>query len=155
MINVNGEYSLTLRYLNINDAKSLEELDKLCFSTAVRFNRYDLVYYLSLKQAIGLAKIIDEHLHGFVIAVRTYEDIANVVTLDVHPKSRRHSIGSELIQELKVVLKENTITKITLQVAVDNHAAIKFYQKHGFKITNKLRGYYPTTDGLQMVCILE
>jgi ribosomal-protein-alanine N-acetyltransferase len=146
---------LTLRYLTIHDAESLEALDRLCFSTAIRYNRYDLAYYLSLKQSIGMAKFIDDQLNGFIIALRTAEDSANVVTLDVHPKARHHGIGSELLQELKVLLKENTIKTITLQVAEDNTAAIKFYQKHGFKITNRLRGYYPSGDGLQMVCELD
>jgi ribosomal-protein-alanine N-acetyltransferase len=143
---------LTIRYLTENDAEILEELDRKCFPPPVRYNRYALGYYLSLPTSFGLAELENDILKGFIIVTLIQKDTANIVTIDVEPSLRRQGIGSKLIAMAKNIMQSWKVQKITLQVSVDNDPAIKFYEKHEFKIIETLSMYYPTTDGYQMEC---
>jgi len=143
-----------MRNITNNDLPQLEDLDRRCFSPAVRYNRYAIDYYISLPNSIGLTEIKDNNLIGFIIALVATKESANIVTVDVDPRFRKQGIGSRLLQAVMGILKKWKITKITLQVSVDNTLAIKFYQKHGFNIMEILPNYYPTTDGYHMECIL-
>ena len=145
-----GDVYLIIRQIIPNDLEAMEDLDKKCFTNEVRYNRYTLDYYLSLPESIGLVQTMEDKLLGFIITTMAAEQIANIVTIDVHPLFRRHSIGSNLINAAKVILNERRVSKISLQVADNNQAAIKFYIKHGFKVMKKLPKYYPNTDGYQM-----
>lgn len=149
---LSGEVKLRIRYLNMNDLEQIEALDKLCFPVAVRYNRYDLAYYLSLPNSISLAEVISDKIFGFIIVAVIKPDSANIVTIDVDPKYRNHGIGNDLIETAKQMLRELNIIKITLQVSIDNTVAKNFYLKHGFQIVKILKNYYPANDGYQMEC---
>ena len=93
---------------------------------------------------------MEHKLLGFIITTIVTEHIANIITIDVHPLFRRQGIGSNLIKAAKVILKERRVSKISLQVAENNSAAIQFYIKHGFEVVKKLPKYYPNRDGYGM-----
>ncbi len=137
------------------DLTQLEELDTKCFPASVRYNRYALDYYISLPNSFGLVDKIENRVIGFIIVTFINNSTANIVTIDVDPLYRRKGIGSNLIEIVKRILITQNIKKITLQVSMDNKIAVNFYRKHGFKITQKLPNYYPTTDGYNMECMLE
>jgi ribosomal-protein-alanine N-acetyltransferase len=145
---------MVIRLISSGDFESLEALDRKCFSDPIRYNRYELAYYLSLENSIGLAKTTNGKLLGFIISTMIDSDTMNIVTIDVEPSARRCGIGTNLIQALKNMLKEWKVSKISLQVSMDNEPAIEFYKKHGFSITKLLPRYYPTNDGYQMECTI-
>lgn len=145
---------MTLRYITQADLEALEDLDKVCFPREIRYNRYALGYYVSMKDSIGLIKSVDEKIVGFIIATITPNSHANIVTIDVSPEFRRRGFGSNLISAVKLILNELDINKISLQVSVDNETAIEFYLTQGFEITKILPSYYPGSDGYQMDCII-
>jgi len=145
---------LTLRYITQADLEQLEDLDKKCFPREIRYNRYALGYYVSLKDSIGIIKSIDENIVGFIITTITSNGFANIVTIDIAPEFRRRGFGSNLISAVKLILQELDIKKISLQVSVNNESAIEFYLKHGFEIISILPSYYPGSDGYQMDCII-
>jgi ribosomal-protein-alanine N-acetyltransferase len=136
------------------DAEVLEELDRKCFPPPVRYNRHALSYYLSLPNSFGLAEFENDEIKGFIIVTLISKNNANIVTIDVEPSLRRQGIGSKLITLATNVLHSWKVQIITLQVSVDNEPAIKFYQKHKFKIIETLSMYYPTSDGYQMELII-
>ncbi len=143
---------MAIRYITPRDIGYLEALDRKCFSDAVRYNRYTLDHYLSLQNSFGLLETTEDNntLMGFIIANEISNEIMNIVTIDVDPSFRRRGIGSKLINTAKLILKQRDVKKITLQVSMDNLPAIKFYEKHGFHITQRLPNYYPASDGYQM-----
>ena len=145
---------MTIRYITKDDIGSLEELDRRCFTEAVRFNRYDLAYYLSLPNSIGLVEENSDTPLGFIITTLIAEGTMNIVTIDVEPRYRRHGIGTGLIITAIEILRRLDMTKVTLQVSMNNQPAIAFYLKHGFQVAKQLPKYYPDGDGYQMERLL-
>jgi ribosomal protein S18 acetylase RimI-like enzyme len=60
----------------------------------------------------------------------------------VEPTYQRQKIGENLLNEfIKITAREN-IGVVELEVRTDNKKAIKFYEKNGFKIIQKIDKFY-------------
>jgi ribosomal-protein-alanine N-acetyltransferase len=79
---------------------------------------------------------------GFVTFHYQRQGYGHVITIDVHPDARRHSLGTLLIQAACERLRKMTAFMVVLEVAVNNHAALAFYDRHGFKRVKVLERYY-------------
>ena len=68
------------------------------------------------------------------------------LALAVFPEYRERGIGSKLLQELSMLAKERHVQRICLSCRVDNVAAMRLYEKHGFvkipnsEVTNRVGG---------------
>ena len=49
------------------------------------------------------------------------------------------------------LLKNKNIETVSLEVNTTNKVAIKFYEKHGFKIKSLRKKYYGKNDGYLMI----
>ncbi len=89
--------------------------------------------------------IVAEKAHkivGFIVGVKTNPNTAKILMLSVSELHRNQKIGSALLNRfIKEIIEEN-VNLIELEVRVDNEKAIKFYQKHGFMIIGKIKGFY-------------
>lgn len=79
---------------------------------------------------------------GFIIGVKINSDNAKILMLAVSEKYRKQKIGTYLLNQLNEQLKKDKIKKVELQVRIDNEKAINFYEKNGFKITEKIPEFY-------------
>ncbi len=83
---------------------------------------------------------------GFIIGVKTLDDIIRIPMLAVTENYRRKNIGSKLIFKLLEIINRENINKIELEVKTNNLAAINFYKKHGFKIIERLTKFYQSGE---------
>jgi ribosomal-protein-alanine N-acetyltransferase len=79
---------------------------------------------------------------GFLTCHLQKQGYGHVITIDVHPEARRHGLGSLLIEATCERLRILTAFLIVLEVAVNNHGALAFYDRHGFKRVRVLEHYY-------------
>jgi ribosomal protein S18 acetylase RimI-like enzyme len=79
---------------------------------------------------------------GFVTFHYQRQGYGHIITIDVHPEARRHRLGTQLIAAACEKLRKMTAFMVVLEVAVNNHAALAFYDKHGFKRIKVLERYY-------------
>jgi [ribosomal protein S18]-alanine N-acetyltransferase len=79
---------------------------------------------------------------GFVTFHYQRQGYGHIITIDVHPDARRHRLGTELIAAACERLRKMTAFMVVLEVAVNNHSALAFYDKHGFKRIKVLERYY-------------
>jgi ribosomal-protein-alanine N-acetyltransferase len=79
---------------------------------------------------------------GFVTFHFQRQGYGHIITIDVHPDARRHRLGTELIAAACEKLRKMTAFMVVLEVAVNNHAALAFYDRHGFKRIKVLERYY-------------
>ena len=90
---------------------------------------------------------IKKFIIGFVIIVEDREDRVNIVNFLINPKYQNKGFGSWLlkytIDKIKGLKK---ITKIVLNVKIDNHIAIKLYEKFNFRIVENLENYYQSKE---------
>ena len=87
---------------------------------------------------------INKEIVGFAGVIDTVDqlEITNIV---VRKDFRKKGIGNELLTELIKLAKENGKEKITLEVNNTNLAAIKLYEKNGFKNVGFRTKYYNNT----------
>ena len=93
-----------------------------------------------------VARLDGNQIVGFC-ACWLIEDELHINTVAVHESFRRLGIASELLQN---VLRSTGARRATLEVRASNEAAIRLYQKLGFRVTASRPRYYtnPEEDGL-------
>jgi ribosomal-protein-alanine N-acetyltransferase len=70
----------------------------------------------------------------------------------VYPPSQGRGLGSRLLKACEDAAIRRGCATLSLEVRADNQRAIVFYQRHGYRITKSLPGYYADgLSGLRMV----
>jgi [ribosomal protein S18]-alanine N-acetyltransferase len=94
---------------------------------------------------------------GFVLCQAVGED-AEILTIAVLPRYQQRGFGKYLLQQVMREAGEAGANRMLLEVAADNHAAQRLYQKFGFKPLGKRRDYYQRgavrVDALTFSCDL-
>jgi ribosomal-protein-alanine N-acetyltransferase len=73
-------------------------------------------------------------------------DEAHITILGVNPQYRRQGLGEVILYGLFVAAYQRGLTRATLEVSSQNHAAIALYEKIGFQQAGCRKGYYPNGD---------
>lgn len=142
---------ITIRRMSYDDLPQVHAIENQCFTTpwAISFFKYELTH----RQTILKVAVFNNQIVGYV-CLRTILDVTHILNLAVLPGFRRRGIGSMLLrnalQEL-MSLKPDT-NLITLAVRESNTAAIKLYEKFGFKVIGRRTSYYqkPYEDAVIM-----
>ena len=71
------------------------------------------------------------------------ETRGHIITIDVLEAYRRHKIGSRLLEAVESRLAESGVNEVILETATENHSAIAFWEKHGYRTRGIWKGYYP------------
>jgi ribosomal-protein-alanine N-acetyltransferase len=85
----------------------------------------------------------DDHCIGYLscMALDDYGYIANVA---IDGRYRSGGIGHALLDELRRQLLARGTRQMVLDVRASNHRAIRFYERYGFSIITRRRGFYST-----------
>lgn len=77
-------------------------------------------------------------------------DEMEILTIGVLPEHRQKGKAFALLKEMFQYAKENKVAHLFLEVAENNPAAIRLYEKAGFTLMGKRKGYYQkgTVDAL-------
>lgn len=131
---------------------SIEDNERINYLGSLLNNEYNKLFQLANILNDKYAKIYvyveDELILGFIHIVGL-DEVLDIINIIVDTKYRKKSIGSKLL-EFVINNAKDTVKSITLEVAVDNKAAIKFYEKHNFEVLNIRRGYYNGKDAYLM-----
>ena len=106
--------------------------------------------------AISLVGLQDEKIMGFIIADRfrprrASRSVGKIITIDVAPPAQHSGMGTLLMSSAESELKRVGCDYVSLEVAVDNEPALRFYKKHGYSVLKVLPRYYlDSIDGLLM-----
>lgn len=123
-------------------AAVLAQLHALCFE-ALPETPWSEGALRSLLKAPGHLGFVavgpDEEPVGFMLGRRTGSE-AEVLTICVRPDRRRHGVARQLLGAFAEALPAQT--RIVLEVAVGNRAAIELYQSMQFVPVGRRPGYY-------------
>jgi ribosomal protein S18 acetylase RimI-like enzyme len=97
---------------------------------------------VKITAAKGQPRLPRRPIAGFVTFHYQRQEYGHIITLDVHPDARRQRLGTLLINAACEKLRKMTAFMVVLEVAVNNHSALAFYDKHGFKRIKVLERYY-------------
>jgi ribosomal protein S18 acetylase RimI-like enzyme len=147
---------IILRNYQQKDFSRLLEIDQSCFVEGIAYSKEEMRYFLGMPTAITLVGLQDEQVMGFVIADRfrprrASRSMGKIITIDVAPQAQHSGVGTLLMSAVEGELKQAGCDYVSLEVAVDNEPALKFYKKHGYSVLKTLPRYYlDSIDGLLM-----
>jgi ribosomal protein S18 acetylase RimI-like enzyme len=147
---------LHVRKYQPEDFPRLLEIDQVCFVEGIAYSREEMRYFVGMPTAISLVGLLDEQIIGFVIADRfrprrASRSMGKIITIDVAPPAQHSGLGTLLMSAVETELKSAGCDYVSLEVAVDNEPALKFYKKHGYAVLKVLPRYYlDSIDGLLM-----
>lgn len=132
--------NLIIRKAEEKDVKEIAELEKICFQDpwSEESVRYDAI---ENKLSFYLIAEIDGHVAGY-IGIWQILDEGHITNVAVAPEHRRKHVASAMMEVMIDVTGKTDINCYTLEVRESNSAAIKFYEKYGFKIEGVRPGYY-------------
>jgi ribosomal protein S18 acetylase RimI-like enzyme len=146
----------SLRKHRREDFERLLEIDRACFVEGIAYNADELRYFLSMPSAITLVGLAGGEIQGFVVADRFRQRRASpfmgrIITIDVAPQAQHGGLGTLLLAKAEEDLKGAGCDYVSLEVAVDNDPALRFYKKHSYSVLKVLPRYYlESIDGLLM-----
>ena len=151
-----------LRPIDKSDFETLYSIDQACFANGVAYSRFEMRWFMSRRGAFGFVAELpqkkeeagsSEHsVIGFILAWKGQKQVGHIITLDVLEPYRRQSLGSRLMRQVEERFRENGVRIAVLEVSAENHAAMEFYKKFGYQVTERMRGYYPNgEDAFEMV----
>jgi ribosomal-protein-alanine N-acetyltransferase len=147
----NIEEELVLTPLLAKHATALAALHARCFPRpwkAAEFRRY--------AEAANYPGLLawKDHLAGFVV-VSIAASEAEILTIGTDPSLRRSGIASALLSRMTEDAARRKVGAIFLEVGVRNDAARSLYQRHGFTVEGKRKGYYETPQGPEDALIMK
>jgi ribosomal-protein-alanine N-acetyltransferase len=142
---------IEVRTLKLRDLGSIEEIERSSYPTP--WSRSMFAGELAKPSSICLGAIDtdQEELVGYLIISR-YVDAWHVMNVAVAESYRRRGVASGLMEHLFEVTSGDARRGYTLEVRVSNEAAIRLYERLGFKSRGIRRGYY--TDNREDALIM-
>jgi len=137
----------TLREYRPRAFERLLEIDQACFVRGIAYTPAEMGHFLNLKSAVRIVGEQDGDIKGFIIADkfrprRSGQFMGKIITIDVLEEARRTGLGGQLLMAAETELKKAGCSHVSLEVAVDNFPALKFYKKHGYTGLKILPRYY-------------
>lgn len=134
------------------DIDELYSIELTCFGTEA-FTKQQLAYLLADYDSMGLAAKIDGKIVGFIVGSFYTERnslAGHILTIDVIPRYRRKGVGSVLMKAIEDIFRQKNVRTNHLEVREDNSAALKLYEKLGYKRIGKLKNYYGDANGIYL-----
>ncbi len=128
--------------LSKKDIEEIYEIDRICFPPEIAFDKETFSLYIEDNNTIKIGARLDNKIIGFILVYLFYE-FGEILTIDILPEYRRMGIGKILMKEAEKRMRENSVIKVFLEVAVNNKPAIEFYKKLGYRIEGIIPSYYP------------
>jgi ribosomal protein S18 acetylase RimI-like enzyme len=145
-----------LRKYRPGDFDRLIEIDEACFVEGIAYSPDEMRFFLAQSSALTLVGTEDGEIQGFIIADhfrqrRGSRFMGRIITIDVAPPAQHSGLGTFLLTAAETELRRAGCDYVSLEVAVDNESALRFYKKHGYSVLKILPRYYlDSIDGLLM-----
>ncbi len=141
--------SITIEDASIKQLDELYRIELECFGREA-FSRQHIANLLKNYNCISLVAKLNGKIVGFVIGMIHMERnalVGHILTIDVLPQYRRRGIAQKLLEKIEEILREKGVKACCLEVREDNVAALKLYQKLGYRKIAKLENYYGNAHG--------
>src|ERR1700677_4697681 len=131
-----------VRRLTYQDLPQVIAIERRVFPTPWSLAMF--VLELSKQSGICLAAVLDSErgrrLVGYLICSR-YEQVWHVMNVAVDVERQRAGVASALLAELYARVNDER-ARFTLEVRRSNNAAIRLYEREGFRAAGMRRRYY-------------
>jgi [ribosomal protein S18]-alanine N-acetyltransferase len=129
---------LEIRPLTYADLPQVIAIERRAFPTPWSLAMF--VLELSKPSGICLAALTDERLVGYLVCSR-YDTVWHLMNIAVDDRLRRQGIATTLLERL-FEQADRPSEQYTLEVRTSNDAAIRLYERFGFRASGRRRAYY-------------
>ncbi|HYQ48545.1 MAG TPA: ribosomal protein S18-alanine N-acetyltransferase [Thermodesulfovibrionales bacterium] len=93
---------------------------------------------------------------GYICANQVLDE-GHILNVTVHPEHRGQGMAQEMVRHIVGLLEERSCTAIFLEVRVSNEAALRMYERAGFRMITVRKHYYtsPEEDAVIMALNLR
>lgn len=134
---------ITFREGRPDDVIPMWKIDQACFDAQTAYTVDIFYFHLLVGRAPAfVAEDASKKIVGFVLCAVEKKKTGTIVTIDIVEGLRGKGIGRELMGLAEKALRGRGVARIELQTAVENEAAIKFYESLGYARGKKLPDYY-------------
>jgi [ribosomal protein S18]-alanine N-acetyltransferase len=139
MMNDENMSQFVIKVITIEDLPQVLELDKICFGSLWSEQSYLSEINNDCSDLLGLE--LNHSLIGLGCGWSILDEV-HIILLGINPEYRRQGLGELLLKNLLNNAQNRGVVRATLEVRSSNLAAIALYEKTGFKIAGKRKGYY-------------
>lgn len=132
---------ISIRRVRRDDLRSILRIEKASFARDAWDREIFLDYLARSEKSLFLAAIIDGAVAGYVVACQR-ETRAEVDSIAVTPAKRGHGVAGTLLKRVIERLRRRGFKTVSLNVRIENQAAIRLYRKLGFQRVRRVNGYY-------------
>ena len=129
---------LEIRQLAYADLPQVIAIERRAFPTPWSLAMF--VLELSKPSGICLAALEDGEIVAYLVCSR-YDTVWHLMNVAVEPGRQRHGIASALLDRL-FEQADRPSEQYTLEVRTSNEAAIRLYERFGFRAAGRRRAYY-------------
>lgn len=131
---------MIIKPIQVKDLEAMAEIEKENFDDAWNFKT---LYYEVIKndRSTFLGVYIDYKLVGYLGYWQVFDNI-DIINIAIANKNKRSGIATLLFEDLDVISRNSQAKTITLEVNVNNIAAINLYKKNGFVKVRTIKNYY-------------
>jgi len=133
---------MRLRSFRADDLPKFCEIDRACFAPGISYSLEELARFTGHRFSQTWVAEEAGDIVGFVIAKREPRKVLHIVTIDVVEAWRRQGVGSVLMDAAEQWARDNGLTLVGLETAMDNLAAQRFYGARGYRKVDKVEHYY-------------
>jgi len=128
-----------IRPVGALDLALVAALHAACFADG--WSAASIAALLAGPGAFGLVAAVGDQPGGFIL-VRPAADEAEILAIGVLSGLRRRGLGRDLLAAATARLAAEGVRRLLLEVAEDNIAARRLYQRAGFAPVGRRPGYY-------------
>jgi ribosomal-protein-alanine N-acetyltransferase len=127
-----------IRQLTYADLPQVIAIERRAFPTPWSLAMF--VLELSKPSGICLAALVGGRMVGYLVCSR-YDTVWHLMNVAVDPSVQRRGFASALLERL-FELADKPSEQYTLEVRTSNDAAIRLYERFGFRAAGRRRAYY-------------
>jgi ribosomal-protein-alanine N-acetyltransferase len=129
---------LEIRRLAYADLPQVIAIERRAFPTPWSLAMF--VLELSKPSGICLAALLEDRIVGYLVCSR-YDTVWHLMNIAVDVRLRRQGLASAMLDRL-FELADKPSAQYTLEVRTSNDAAIRLYERFGFRASGRRRAYY-------------
>ena len=131
----------TIRSAKWEDLNHVLSIEEQSFPPEEAFPPWIFINMLKLNPELFIVVDCGNTVKGYAIGV-VEDNTCHLISIAIAPGSRLQGLGRKLLRSFESVCKDKGLTSITLEVRIDNIAAVNLYKSEGFKVVEVLPRYY-------------
>lgn len=131
-----------IRWMKLDDISEVNHIEVQSFDYPWTEDDFEACF--GERKILGIVAELDCRVAGYAM-YNCPGNVLRLYDLAVHPKKRRHGIGTVLVDELKKKVRSMERRKIVCDVRETNLDGQQFFKAMGFRATEVARRYFADT----------